>query len=400
MLLETIHLALTAIWRNALRSILTLLGVTIGVAAVIAMTTLGQGATAEVGNSIAGLGTNLLVMRPGHLTTGAGAFGIAAFGLDDVEAIDKQIASINVVAPIAVGSLTATAGTNNHYTSVYGVDNRFLAARKWALAEGREFRDGELAAGTASCIVGKAAADELFGEADPLDQTIRLKSLLCKVVGILEEKGASLGSNQDDVILMPIRTFQRRIAGNHDVSVIYLAAASEQAITQVQKDVTALMRDRRHLNAREEDDFVVMDMREVSSMLGTVTGILTGVLAAIAGISLLVGGIGIMNIMLVSVTERTREIGIRLAIGAREGQVLAQFLVEAVALSLLGGFFGVVVGTVLAWVATAVLHIPFVFDPLSMLLAFAFSAVVGVGFGYFPARGAARLNPIEALRHE
>lgn len=398
MLVETIRLALTAIWRNALRSILTLLGVAIGVAAVIAMMTLGQGATAQVNSSISGLGSNLLVIRPGHLTTGA--FGIAAFGLDDVEAIDRQIASIDVVAPIAAGSLTAVAGPNNHYTSVYGIDNRFLQARQWNLSEGREFRDGELAAGASSCIVGTAAAKELFGDADPLDQSVRLKSLLCKVIGVLEEKGASFGSNQDDVILLPIRTFQNRIAGNRDVSVIYIAASSDGAITQVKTDATALLRERRHLSAREEDDFVVMDMREISSMLGNVMGVLTGLLAAIAGISLLVGGIGIMNIMLVSVTERTREIGIRLAIGAREGQVLAQFLVEAVALSVFGGLAGVLIGLLLAWAATLVLHVPFVFSPMALVLAFAFSAFVGVVFGYFPARGAARLNPIEALRHE
>ena len=348
-----------------------------------------------------GLGSNLLVLRPGQMSRGPTAYGIPAFKMTDGEAIVRQVDSIDNVAPIASGSMTAVVGSTHHYTEVDGIDNRFLAIRKWAIGSGREFRDGELASGAAACILGKDTADKLFGMTDPLEQTVRLRSVLCRVVGVLAVKGGgSFGLSQDDVIFMPIRTFQRRVAGNDDVTVLYIAATSEQVISQVQSDVTSLMRERRHLSSREEDDFTVMDMRQISSMLGSVMGILTGLLAAIAGISLVVGGIGIMNIMLVSVTERTREIGIRLAIGAREGQVLAQFLVEAVALSMIGGLAGVGLGLAIAAVAASLLHVPFLLDPGAIGLAFAFSAVVGVAFGYFPARGAARLNPIEALRHE
>ena len=404
MLFETLKLALTAIWRNAMRSVLTLLGVTIGVAAVIAMVTLGQGTTAQVGNSISSLGSNLLIVRPGQLNQGAGASGVGAanFHLADADAIERQVSSITAVAPLSATSMTAVVRSTNHVTTVEGVDNRFLTVRQWDIAAGRAFREGELVSGAASCIVGHAAADDLFGDgADPLEQTLRLKTLVCRVVGVLAEKGAgSLGSNQDDVILIPLHTFQRRISGNNDVTVIYVAAQDDGVITKVQQDVTSLMRERRHLSAYEDDDFMVMDMRQISSMLGSVMGVLTGLLAAVAGISLLVGGIGIMNIMLVSVTERTREIGIRLAIGARESQVLGQFLVEAVALSMFGGIAGILLGLGLSAIASRLLGVPLIVDWGSIVLSFGFSAVVGVGFGFFPARNAARLDPIEALRHE
>ncbi|MDO8359435.1 MAG: ABC transporter permease [Devosia sp.] len=401
MLYETLKLALTAIRRNVLRSVLTLLGVTIGVAAVIAMVTLGQGTTQSVSGSISSLGSNLLVVQPGQVGQNASAGGMAAFRIADADAIERQVGAISAIAPVGIRSLTAVAGSVNHFVAVTGIDDGFLDVRQWAVAEGRNFREGELVSGAASCILGKAAADALYGTADPLDQTLRLKKLVCKVVGVLVEKGSgSFGSNQDDIILMPLHTFQRRISGSTDVSAIYVAAESEAVITQVQADVTALLRERRHLSASEDNDFTVMDMRQISSMLGSVMGILTGLLAAVASISLLVGGIGIMNIMLVSVTERTREIGIRLAIGARESQVLSQFLVEAVALSMLGGVAGIILGLGVAFAGAKMLGVPFVFDATSILLAFGFSAVVGVGFGYFPARGAARLDPIEALRHE
>jgi len=401
MLLETLKLALETIWRNAMRSVLTLLGVTIGVAAVIALVTLGQGTTSQVSSSISSLGSNLLVLRPGQLSQGPNGLLAPNFHSADAEAISRQIASIDVVAPLAATSMTAVVGSTKHYTEVYGVDNNFFVARQWPVAEGRTFRDAELVSGAATCIVGKAVANDLFGTADPLDRTLRLKSLVCKVVGVLAEKGTgSFGSNQDDAIFLPLHTVQNRIQGNDNVTVIYIAAQNESVIGQVQQDLTSLMRQRRHLSTNEDDDFMVMDMRQISSMLGSVMGALTGLLAAIAGISLLVGGIGIMNIMLVSVTERTREIGIRLAIGARESQVLSQFLIEAIALSMFGGVAGIVLGLLVSFVATRALGVPFIVDWTSVLLAFGFSAFVGVAFGYFPARGAARLDPIQALRHE
>ena len=401
MLLETIRLAITSISRNLLRSILTLLGVTIGVSAVIALLTLGQGATAQVSSSISSLGSNLLVLRPGQLSQGPQGMLAASFHTSDAEAIGRQVASVDVVAPISTTSMTAVVGAAKHYSPVYGVDDNFFIALHWDIADGRAFRDAELAAGAPSCILGRAAADALFEDADPLDRTLRLKSLVCKVIGVLKEKGTgSFGSNQDDVVLLPLRTFQHRIAGNDNVMVMYVAAQTEDAIGKVQEDITSLMRQRRHLSSSEENDFMVMDMRQISSMLGSVMGVLTGLLAAIAGISLVVGGIGIMNIMLVSVTERTREIGIRLAIGARESQVLNQFLAESVTLSMLGGLAGVVIGLGLSLVACTVLGVPFAIDWVAVLMSFSFSAMVGVGFGYFPARRAAHLDPIEALRRE
>lgn len=403
MWIESVRLALGAILRNALRSLLTVLGVTIGVAAVIAMVTLGQGATAEVGESVASLGSNLLMLRPGQFsqTPGGGGVGVASLDVADAEAIERLVDDVRVVAPTDSRSLTVIANNTDFFTTVIGTDNRYLDAREWGLAGGRVFDEGELRAGSSVCIVGWGVVDALFNGLNPLGEAIRLRRMVCTVVGVLEEKGGSaFGSNEDDVIILPLRTSQRRISGNAGVTLIYVAAADENALTRVKDDITALMRDRRNLSASEDNDFMVMDMRQVASMLGTIMGVLTGLLSAVAGISLIVGGIGIMNIMLASVTERTREIGIRLAIGARESQVLLQFLVEATLLSAIGGLIGIGLGLGLSALGAAYLGVPFLPDPLVVLLAFGFSGLVGIGFGYFPARGAARLDPIEALRRE
>jgi putative ABC transport system permease protein len=297
--------------------------------------------------------------------------------------------------------MTAIYGNLNHAQSVVGIDNRYFIARDWTIASGREFSDAELRTGSAVCILGQTVREALFGTSDPLGETIRLKQVSCKVIGTLEKKGASgFGSDQDDTILMPLKTVQRRIAGNQDIPMIFVAVSEATGTETAQADIEALLRERRGIRPGEEDDFNVMDMAQIASMLTSVTGVLTGLLSAVAGVSLLVGGIGIMNIMLVSVTERTREIGIRLAVGAQQGQVLMQFLVEAVVLSLFGGVIGVGVGLGLAALGGMWLNTPFVFDPSIVAIAFLFSAFVGVVFGFFPARRAARLDPIEALRHE
>jgi putative ABC transport system permease protein len=398
MLLETIALAFEAIWRNALRSVLTLLGVTIGVAAVISMVTLGRGATAQVSSSFSSLGSNIVMMIPGRMMEGG--FGIETFKMADVQAIERSINGIDAVAPIGSRSLTAVAGSETALVEVDGIDDKFFAVSPWPLAHGRGFREGEIASGAPVCILGSTVADKLFGVQDAVDRQFRLRRLTCTVIGVLESRGAMLGQSRDDVVFLPITTYQRRVAGNTSVVAVYMAASSADVIAQVEADVTALMRDRRHLAASDNNDFSVTDMTQISSAMGTVMGILTSLLAAIAAISLLVGGIGIMNIMLVSVTERTREIGIRLAIGARESQVLSQFLAESITLSLLGGLAGVVLGLGLSLVACRFLGVPFVVDWSAILLAVSFSAVVGVAFGYFPARRAAHLDPIEALRHE
>jgi putative ABC transport system permease protein len=305
------------------------------------------------------------------------------------------------VAPVAQTSVTAIYGTESRSTSVVGTDNDFFISRDWPLSEGRLFLEGEIRSGRAVCIIGETVRDELFGNADFLGQRIRVNKVSCEVIGLLEVKGESgFGTDQDDTVLMPMRTFQRRIAGNTNITTIYISARDGVETGKVQGDIERLLRERRNIGADEEDDFSVRDMKQIIQTQTATTTVLTGLLGAVAGVSLLVGGIGIMNIMLVSVTERTREIGIRLAIGAQESQVLLQFLVEAIVLSLFGGVVGIMVGLGLAALASNAMTIPFVFDPTIVLIAFGFSAAVGVIFGFFPARRAARMDPIEALRHE
>ncbi|MGA1790815.1 MAG: ABC transporter permease [bacterium] len=403
MVWDTILLALREIRRNVMRSSLTILGIVIGVAAVITMVTLGKGATLQVTSDIAKLGTNMLQLRPGQGFRGPGGTRSAAAMFDekDAEAIKRDIFGLAAVAPSASDRLQAIYGNENWSTTVTGSDNAFLQVRNWSLKEGREFTENELQSGKAVCILGTTVRDNLFGSQEPLGSMIRLKRLSCQVIGVLESKGqSSFGSDQDDFVLIPLRTFQRRIAGNEDVQVIYLSAQDGVSTEKVQQDVERLTRERRHVTQGKEDDFNVRDMKELVSTLTGTTKLLTALLAAVAAVSLLVGGIGIMNIMLVSVTERTREIGIRLAIGAREREVLMQFLVEAVVLSSLGGLAGIIMGLSASAVGAHFLEVFFVFNLGIVLLAFLFSGAVGVMFGFFPARQAARLNPIDALRHE
>jgi putative ABC transport system permease protein len=403
MLWEAIRLALQTVLRNALRSFLTVLGVVIGVAAVIAMVTVGQGSTAKVAADVGALGANLLIVRPGQPQRGPGAsVGTAeAFTPRDADALQAQVASVRVTAPASSRQMTVIAGALNRSTTVTGTDSRYLDARDIAVAQGRPFYESELRTGAAVCLLGETVRRELFGAGNPLGQSLRLKTVACRVIGVAEKLGASsFGTDQDDFVLMPIRAFQRRIAGNTDVSLIYAAIRDGIDTETAKGDIERLMRERRRIGPGMEDDFNVFDMKQIASVLTGITGVLTGLLAAVAGISLLVGGIGIMNIMLVSVTERTREIGIRLAIGATEAQVLTQFLVEAMMLSGLGGLIGVALGLALGALGSFALSVPFAPDPVILLLAFGFSAAVGVVFGYFPARRAARMNPIDALRHQ
>ena len=403
MLWETIRLSVQAILRNFLRSFLTVLGVVIGVAAVIAMVTVGQGSTDQVTQDVAKLGTNLLMVRPGQPQQGPGSSGgtAAAFDMRDVEAIQTQIAAVRAAAPANTRTMTAILGSQNHVTSVTGTDSRYLEARDMPVALGRPFYESELRTGAAVCLLGQTVRRELFGSGDPLSQSLRLKAISCRVIGVMEEQGvSSFGTDQDDFVLIPIRTFQRRVSGNSDVSMIYVAVRNGLSTERAKADIERLMRERRRISQFEEDDFNVFDMKQIASVLTGITSVLTGLLSAVAAVSLLVGGIGIMNIMLVSVTERTHEIGIRLAVGARESQVMLQFLVEAVVLSLLGGLIGILLGLALAAVGANLLRVPFTPDPLIILMAFGFSAAVGVIFGYFPARRAARMHPIDALRHQ
>jgi len=400
MLREAFKLAIRTIRRNALRSFLTVLGIVIGVGAVIGMVTTGQGTTAQVTADMAKLGTNLLMVRTGR---GFGPPSAASknFSLDDVDAIEAQVPGVRIAVPSGSRNLTAIYGNENYNTSVTGSDNRFFDARQWTVAQGRLFQPGELSAGSSVCVIGETVRKSLFGKSKPIGETIRLEKLSCSVVGLLAAKGASTaGPDQDDVIVIPLRTFQRRVSGNRDVSSMIVVAKDGVSTTKVQRDVQRLLRERRRIKPGEDDDFDVMDTKQMASTMTSVTNTLTGLLSAVAAVSLLVGGIGIMNIMLVSVTERTREIGIRLAIGAQARQVLLQFLVEAVVLSLFGGLAGIVAGLAFAAFATSMLGVPFIVDVSTVVVAFAFSAIVGIVFGYFPAQRASRLNPIEALRHE
>jgi putative ABC transport system permease protein len=397
---DALLLALVAIRRNALRSSLTILGIVIGVAAVIVMVTLGAGATRQVRQAIAGLGTDVLMVMPGQ-RMGGGQAGARPFELADAQAIAREIPSVMAVAPRASTGVIAIYANQNWSTSATGTDNQFFVVRKWPLEAGRQFTEGELRAGRAVCIVGVTVKSKLFGGGDPLGSKIRLGSLSCQVIGVLGAKGQSpIGADQDDMVVLPLRTLQRRITGNQNVNQIQALVRRGSSIEEVQREIASLMRARRHLSSGKQDDFRVTDPREIARTLTETTQTLTGLLSAVAAVILLVGGIGIMNIMLVSVTERTQEIGIRLAIGAMESDVLTQFLVEAVVLSLLGGVSGIMLALLGSVSLARLVNAPFVFNPAVVVLALVFSAAIGVLFGYFPARKAARLDPIEALRHE
>jgi putative ABC transport system permease protein len=308
---------------------------------------------------------------------------------------------VRAVAPTVGKGVTVVAGANNWSTSVTGSSNAFFTVGNWQLAQGRDFSEAEQRAGMAVCVIGETVRHELFGNQNPVGDAIRIKQFSCNVVGLLKPKGqTAMGSDQDDLIVMPLRTVQRRLTGNLDVSGLRVSVKDGVSTDKVMKQLTLLLRERRKLSDNEDDDFTVLDTKQIAQALSSTTQVMTALLGAVAAVSLLVGGIGIMNIMLVSVTERTREIGIRLAIGALEGEVLLQFLIEAVVLSSLGGIIGIALATAASLSLSGVMKVPYLFDPGINLLSFAFSAAIGVIFGYFPARRAAQLDPIEALRHE
>ncbi|WP_246167758.1 ABC transporter permease [Propionivibrio limicola] len=403
MLLNALLLALRAIRRNLMRSFLTVLGVVIGVAAVITMVTLGNGATRMVSDQISSLGSNLLILRPGQrLGPGRDSAGAANFKLADVEAIKAQIPALKAVAPVVGSSVTLVAGNQNWQSQVSGTSNAYFVAGNWQIASGRQFEEDEEAAGKAVCIIGATVKKQLFPRGSPIGDEIRVKNFTCEIIGVLQGKGqGAMGQDQDDVVLMPIRTAQRRLTGNAtDVSTLMLSLRDGVVADPVMEQVRKLMRERRKLSENADDDFNVMDTKQIAETLSGTIRTMTALLGAVAAVSLLVGGIGIMNIMLVSVTERTREIGIRLAIGALEHEVLLQFLIEAVALSALGGLVGIVLALFVCLGLTALMNMPFLFNPGINLLAFVFSGLIGIVFGYMPARRAARLDPIVALRFE
>ena len=402
MWLNTLLLALRSIRRNLLRSFLTILGIVIGVSAVITMVTLGNGATLAVQNQISSLGTNLLQVRPGQrMGPGSGGATAPAFKEIDADAIASQIGGIAAVAPEARTSSTVVASGRNWTSSIIGSTNTWLDTGNWKLSDGRMFSDDELRAGAAVCLIGETVRRELYGARSAVGEQLRVKQISCEVVGVLASKGqGAFGNDQDDLVLLPIRTLQRRITGNTRVNTLLVSMREGSDPGRVKASLTQLLRERRKLAGGDEDNFNVLDTRQLADTLSGTTRVMTMLLGAVAAVSLLVGGIGIMNIMLVSVTERTREIGLRLAIGALEREVLLQFLIEAVVLAALGGLIGIVLATVASLALAAVMHVPYLFNPAVNLLSFLFSAGIGVLFGYFPARRAARMDPIDALRHE
>ncbi len=402
MLLNALLLALREIRRNLLRSFLTVLGIVIGVAAVITMVTLGNGATRMVADQIASLGSNLLMVMPGQrLGPGRDSAGAPKFRIADIEAIRQQVGGLQAVAPVIGSAVTLVAGTQNWSSTVNGTSNEYFTTGNWTLAAGRRFADDEEQAGKAVCIIGQTVRKELFGSASPLGNSIRVKSFDCEVIGLLAAKGqGGMGQDQDDSVLMPLNTVQRRLTGSLDIGSIMVSMRDGAETATVIGQLRSLLRERRKLAENADDNFNVMDTKQIAETLSGTIGTMTALLGAVAAVSLLVGGIGIMNIMLVSVSERTREIGIRLAIGALEKEVLLQFLIEAVALSGFGGIVGVVLALLACLGLSALMGMPFLCNPGINLTAFASSAAIGVVFGYFPARRAARLDPIEALRHE
>jgi putative ABC transport system permease protein len=406
MLYSVFMLALRSVQRNVLRSFLTILGIVIGVAAVITMVTLGNGATLAIQMQITSLGTNLLMVSPGQRLGpggGGGGGGVPQFTEADAEAIRSQIGGVAAVAPQGRANVTVVANGRNWATSVTGSSNDWFETGNWKLASGRIFAAEEQLAGAAVCIVGETVRREIYGGTPGqtgLGQQLRIKQFSCDVVGVLASKGQGGMGDQDDTVVVPLHTLQRRVTGSRKVSTLSVSMEDGSDSVPLKASLRELLRERRKLAEGDDDNFNIFDTQQLADTLSSTMGVLTSLLGAVAAVSLLVGGIGIMNIMLVSVTERTREIGLRLAVGALEGEVLLQFLIEAVVLSALGGVVGIVIATAASYVLSGVMDVPYAFDLSINLLALVFSAFIGVVFGYFPARRAARMDPIEALRHE
>jgi len=403
------RIALRALAANTLRSILTMLGIIIGVAAVITMIAVGSGATQRVQEQMKGLGSNIMLVIPGGITAGGVRLGAqTGQGLteEDALAIAREVPEVQVAAPSSRTGAQVVAGNTNWSTSIFGTTNDYLEAREWALSDGRAFDAADIQGSAKVAIIGQTVARELFGDVDPLDQVIRVKKIPVTVIGVLSKKGQnSMGQDQDDVVIVPISTYRNRIQGGTGgklkrIGSISVKVREGHSMKAAEEGIKELLRQRFKVQPGAEDPFAIRNLTEILQAQEASSRIMTLLLAAVAGISLIIGGIGIMNIMLVSVTERTREIGLRLAIGALEREVLLQFLIEAVVLAALGGLIGIVLATGASLVLAQAMQVPYVFSPGVNLLSFLFSAGIGVLFGYFPARRAARMDPIEALRHE
>jgi putative ABC transport system permease protein len=404
MIWNAFAIAVREIRRNLTRAFLTVLGVIIGVSAVITMVTLGDGATNAVREQISSLGSNLLMLRPGAgFGPRASSAGVPNFSEQDAVILGEQIAGIAAVAPIRSTSLSTIYLNNARATTVTGSTPDYFTINKWSLAEGRFFSEAELKTGAAVAVIGQTVRKELFGDENPIGAKLRVGRASVEIIGLLTSKGQAGMGDQDDTLIVPLTTLQRRLVGRtttHDITQISISAQDGADSNALIADITRLMRSRRNLQPNQENNFNVFDTRQIAETLSASTQMMTTLLAAVAGVSLMVGGIGIMNIMLVSVSERTREIGIRLAIGATAHEVLLQFLVEAVTLSCVGGLVGILLAVGLCAGLAQLISVGFLFNTQINVIAFIFSAAVGIAFGFTPARRAARLDPINALRHE
>ena len=405
-LLMIIRVAFRALVRNKMRAALTMLGIIIGVAAVIAMVSIGQGASASVQAQIESIGTNLLFVSAGAqnvggVRSGTGDTGTNTMTVDDLDAIKREVPSVSMVTPNVNARSQLVAGNMNWNTNVTGVSEQYPEIRKWPVASGSFFTDADVRTAARTIVIGQTLADNLYPGADPIGQDIRVMNLPFRVVGVMARKGQDpQGRDQDDVAFAPYTTVQKKILGRDRVQIAFVSAISQDATYTAQSQITDLLRQRHKLTASEPNDFTVRNMTDVAEAANETSKTMTILLACIAGVSLLVGGIGIMNIMLVSVTERTREIGIRMAIGARSSAVRSQFLIESIVLSLTGGAVGIVLGVVLSLAIPAFLGWPTLVSMMAIIGSVLFSAAVGIFFGYYPARKAASLDPIEALRYE
>lgn len=402
MIFNALLIAIREIRRNMTRSFLTVIGIVIGVAAVITMVTLGRGATASIKDQISKMGSNLLIVRPGE---GWGSWGAPQFTMTDVDAIRDQVPGIASIAPFIRTTVPAVYQENNRTTDVQGTTANYFEIANWNIALGRFYTEEEVKQAAPVCVIGETIRRELFGEGvDPIGQKIRAKSISFEVIGVTAPKGqGGMADDLDDNIITPYTTIQLRLTGRGNgrkINQIMISGKEGYPAANIVSDVSSLMRERRGIGSNEEDNFNVFDSQQLAEIVSSSTQVMTSLLAWVAGVSLLVGGIGIMNIMLVSVTERTREIGIRLAIGARAREVLLQFLVEAVTLSCIGGITGIILAYGACIMFVKEVGAPFIFDLKINVIAFVFSAAIGIVFGFMPARRAARLDPIEALRHE
>ncbi|MEY2599275.1 MAG: hypothetical protein RLZZ244_1067 [Verrucomicrobiota bacterium] len=402
--LATFLLALRALRRNKLRSVLTMLGIVIGVGAVVAMVGIGNGAKAQVEAQIATLGQNMVIVFPGSFSSGGVQSGIGSAGtlkLEDAFAIEEEVPDVMAVTPDCRTPAQVSYGNQNWSTFVFGEAPEYFDIRQWGITEGAAFTDQDVRSSNKVALLGKTVARQLFGDESPVGQVIRVKHVLFQIVGVLREKGTSvMGTDQDDLVVVPYTTAMKRLMGSTILRSISVQCATEQSAPAVVAGITALLRQRHRIPNDRDPDFTVRSQQEIAEMATATSRVLRLLLGAIASVSLIVGGIGIMNIMLVSVTERTREIGIRIAIGAHSGDILSQFLIESVTLSSLGGILGILLGLGTSSLLSRFAGWPTLTSPGAIAIAFLFSAGVGVFFGLYPARKAAALDPIDALRYE